>query len=527
MAISPQALEYAKKNPNDPLSQEILRRAKTTPQQSPFNSNFVEASKGFGKTVVSTLQNTGNLVLSPFKAGLNKLGVKTQETGFTQDELKLQNPAQEVGGVAAEIAMFLAPTGTINRAEKALGVTGRTLGAALGRGAVEGVTTGATVAAQRGQFDEESKRAALIAAAFPVGFTTASKILNATTGKVVGKTGEELLYKIIKPSVKDVKAGFDIKNIRKHDLGGSLPRMLHKTELALQTKGNLLKKELQGSDEFVDLAGAYERTLQRLTGKDKIETFGQNLGVKRALSGLKGELDEFGRGQVGLWEATQVKRAAGRKGAWVDRFPDPDANAVEEVYDTFYDELKKEIERLGTPAVKKLNKELSEIIPIERALVRRIPVAERQNMFSLTDHMGLIASAFDPRALAVIGASRLSGNGKFANWLIKVSEKAGREPRTAIGQRMVGSPTGTSPEASLGLAMKDVSKNPVSVAKKVDREDLKIIRDYLAKPQDIKAFELGEKMIDMIGIRNLEPKMQKRFLREVLDNLPTTKIKVK
>ena len=71
-----------------------------------------------------------------------------------------------------------------------------------------------------------------------------------------------------------------------------------------------------------------------------------------------------------------------------------------------------------------VNRALSEIIPVEQALIRRIPVAERNNVLSLPDTISFtIGSAIDPRAFGVTLFNRLLRSGKFANFLSQAGKK--------------------------------------------------------------------------------------------------------
>ena len=122
--------------------------------------------------------------------------------------------------------------------------------------------------------------------------------------------------------------------------------------------------------------------------------------------------------------------------------PDRDSQSLERVYSAFYTELKKEIERLGGPEVQKLNSQMSDIIPILNATVRRIPVADRNNVLSLTDNMGLYAAVFNPQALGLIGARYLTTSGKFANFLYNASNNYFKGAPSAIIKTGVSGQTG-------------------------------------------------------------------------------------
>ena len=75
----------------------------------------------------------------------------------------------------------------------------------------------------------------------------------------------------------------------------------------------------------------------------------------------------------------------------------------------------------------------------------------------------------------------------------------------------------------LGLSIQNVS--PEAIAKRIDGYDLSLIRNYLKKDSIASYTKMAPIMKDM-GIEKLEPKLQKRFLEEVMD-LSTKKLPVK
>jgi len=145
--------------------------------------------------------------------------------------------------------------------------------------------------------------------------------------------------------------------------------------------------------------------------------------------------------------AILIKRGAGTKGAWAFGQIDRDIAALEEVYTKFYLFLREEIIKSAGKQggeFASLSREISELIPIANAALRRLPVEQRNNIISLTDSVGLFAAIFDPRALALIGANALSRSGQFGAFLVKVGERARQRAQTspidrsAIGERVFG-----------------------------------------------------------------------------------------
>lgn len=65
----------------------------------------------------------------------------------------------------------------------------------------------------------------------------------------------------------------------------------------------------------------------------------------------------------------------------------------------------------------------------------------------------------------------------------------------------------------VGLSTRAIT--PESVAKKVDANDIKIIREYLTK-SDVNTFSKAQPMLEAMELTSMEPKLQRRFLEEVL-----------
>ena len=207
---------------------------------------------------------------------------------------------------------------------------------------------------------------------------------------------------------------------------------------------NDLTKQLQSkiirSKEVVDLNQVYKRTVNNLTG-GKARNFGNIGSIKRVSDNLASEIEEVStNGLVDVAEAQLVKQGAGTKGAWVYGSADPDASAVEKVYTAFYRELRKEIEQKASPGIREVNQQLSELIPIMNSVIRRIPVAERNNAFSLTDVLSLGFGALNPSAFALAAVNKLSKSGRVGAFLAEKGERLAKRkiPKTRIGERIFG-----------------------------------------------------------------------------------------
>ncbi|MFA5300664.1 MAG: hypothetical protein WC389_20950 [Lutibacter sp.] len=430
---------------SQPQTQAITPRQSVTQQQENKPSMGENFQRGFNelisptvgalKGVASTISGMSELGQRGLRAITPNFGNKEPEIAKIPDKLTTPtNTGEKIGFGMEQIAEFLIPGTTSSKIASATQKATTKLPSFLSKTlpmaskmATEAGLAASQTAMQKGQFDDSAKVNAIIAAAFP--------LVTKIGGKVLEGTGRKIQQSIIKPSISDIKDGFKVENIQKYNLGGSLNAMLTKTASKMNSLSNRLKNVLGASDEIVDLDDIYYQTMESLTSS-KAKNFGNNEGINRVLGNLAKEIDSVAPNmKANLDIATNIKRGAGTKGAWVFGSADPDASAVEKVYNTFYNKLKTAIEQKGGDEIKAINKELSDLIPIQNALLRRVPIAERNNLLSLTDNIGMFAAVFDPRALALIGAKKLSMSGNFANMLLKASEINKKIP--FLGKRFI------------------------------------------------------------------------------------------
>lgn len=383
-------------------------------------------STGFAKGELQTLQGLSKLGSS---VGNVLLPGQPMKPLFSDTEfLKPEGGYELAGNLTEKVAEFLIPGKTIHKTTESLaklasqGISHPVLNWLVSTGVKSGfgaLTTGFQTSMQReGEIDNAVKINALISAVIPP---------VASGFSVIGK---RMGFTIIKPNQADIR---DVKgdpakatktfteNIYKHDLGGSLRETAFKSEMKLQKLSRQLKALLKKDPQKFDLTDAYYDTYKKLYNAPK--TFGNTQAINSSLGRLANEIDNISGGEgVSLLTANQVKQGAGAKGAWVYGRIDPEAMADEIVYTKFYSKLRDKIDNVGSPIIQKINQTISEIIPIHNAVLRRIPVAERNNLLSLTTDIGMYASVFDPRALALVAADQMSKSGKFANFLVKAAD---------------------------------------------------------------------------------------------------------
>lgn len=165
--------------------------------------------------------------------------------------------------------------------------------------------------------------------------------------------------------------------------------------------------------------------------------FGRKAVRREINNALNDIIDKYGdeAGNLNLVDAQMIKRSAGKHGDWYENpFGGKSAdnsNIKSKVYNTIYDELKNDLEDKGPEGIKELNKQLSEMIPMERAASKQILVQSRKNPISFDDYVGGIASIASaaagnlaPAALAGVNMATKSPN--VAKGLYNIGQSAGK-----------------------------------------------------------------------------------------------------
>lgn len=481
-----QALEYAAKNPNSDFARQLADHIKSGSADNEAKSLGIDLTPikssnigttltlqpetglkgiatGIAKGEIATVkgladigekiasQTAGRVVNLVSGEGFKPTPVQDSFGNLVGSEQKVkeittpEGTAENIGFATEKIAEFLAPSSAISKAKgvttglvKGTGTLSKIAKTAIGSG-TEALATGAQSAIQEGEINDNVKTASLIASLFPV----AGQVLK-SSGSGVSKLGQKIQQSVIKPSIKDIEDGFKVDTINKFNLGGSLEQTLAKTNAKMNDLSSQLKDKLANSVIPVNLNNVYSTTEKRLL-ENKAGSFGNISSIQKVLNNLKNEITEVGgqNGLVDLVEANLIKRGAGTKGSWVFGNPDPDSKAVETVYNTFYNEIKKSIEQAaessGQGGIKEINKQLSELIPVNNAVLRRIPVESRNNAIGLTDLITITGSIFDPRALVLTGVNRLSRSGQVGNLLVKAGENIKNpEVKNSVINRLLG-----------------------------------------------------------------------------------------
>lgn len=257
------------------------------------------------------------------------------------------------------------------------------------------------------------------------------------TGNILEKAGKKIQETVIKPSKKDIQGGFRIDNVEKYDLGGNLQTSFEKTQQRLNEYTAQLKKLIdEGGDAQVVNLGKLVDDLDAKYQNKGLSGLGSQRETANTIESIKKELDSikpnWREENITLSDAIQAKRAVGSFTAFLHDPIKAGTSATEDVWNDFYMLLKNETERVAPPGLREVNKAISEIIPIQQAIIRRIPVADRNNVLGLADILGGVGMFANPASILLPLMNRLLKSGTFADILMKLGKKYAPLPRKQI-----------------------------------------------------------------------------------------------
>jgi hypothetical protein len=428
---------------------------------------FMEGDEDFGEFTKKTVGyglDIGSNVVGGFGAG------QVVKSGF-KGALK----AGILSGIktGASTGALVGAGKSLEENKDALNVLGDTLGGAVSGGATGGILGGATATAGK-----------VIRGVLQPGKTVAG------IGKGIKEAGESIQQRVIKPTQKDIKAGFKIENVSKYDVGGNLGdsfvRVKDQIKSNMEELNNIVSTIAPKKRYKFDL----ENYVDELESKYKtggVQLLGQGKKVLSEVENLKGELDlalgnNWRDNLSGFEDVLDIKRRAGLNAAFMHDITKSQPTPEEKVWTDFYMLLKDKLEKEAPPEFQAVNRRLSDLIPIEQALIRRIPIAERQNVLNVADIVSLSASAIDPRALTIGVLNRVLKSGTVANKLMQAGSKIeGAGAKLTPTDELIKS----IPKNQQGF-----TKNPFSspaVGKTADNPLIKEAKKYKSAEEFVKA----------------------------------------
>lgn len=396
---------------------------KTPPEAGSSSDAFgqgmtMDALKGVGAGVASTVFHGGDLIRRGL--GMERVINKPEVQAAMTAPPSLSGA---VGKAGEQIGEFFLPGGAIGRTAKALETGSKVANVGI-RALLEGASAAGITTAQTG-----SPSAGATSGAVTAGVTAGL----APAGKLLKPLGEKIEDVLVKAKAADYADGFKVSNIFKHGLGGTLEQTYNKTQSKIDDLVQRTKQAISASPAVSNINQVFAEARQRI-GSDPARSFGSNTALNAALDKL--ELDPFVQavkkagGDMNLAVMQKLKLAMGDMGAWLHdptgrTIADPDAKAMEQVANTLYDVFKKQIEQKAIGPVKAYNALLSELIPIRRAIIRRLPVEARNSMLHLSD---ITALSHGHVGLAIL--NRAMRSGRVANALVGASAAEGAAPLT-------------------------------------------------------------------------------------------------
>lgn len=419
-------------------------------------------------TGLGTLAGGGGWKMAASEAAKDLSKTESEEEGllgFAQDVLydPTSSPLLLGAGPAAKAAKGATVAAKAAKAAKAIKPFPK-LGGALTKTAAASAADAASSAAyqqaKEGEVDPlQTATQGALGAAMGGASSKLGTAVRGAAGKALRGTAIRNLDIALRPGQFGSKIGYDHNNIVKHDLARKTVR-----EIAEAAQGKLddlynkAKQIAMESGEVFDVEEIFDASKGKLTAKANPERYTDQIDFLDKLK--KDYVEAFGP-TVDAADAMKIRTKIGEGAAFVGRETggvkvDPDATWKEDVYNSVYEDLKNTLHgRLGGE-LKEINKAQSEIIPIKSVATRRIPTAESNQRFGLSDiGMGAIGAGLgaggailsgDESALgttakglalgaAVAGGRRMAGSPGTARMLYKASSRIAPELQDIIEQR--------------------------------------------------------------------------------------------
>lgn len=344
-------------------------------------------------------------------------GLFRKHGGDLDNALEGENFPQKAGKFGERVAEFASGDALAAKAIESVPLLSKL--PQLGKAVLGGAASGAAVTALEGGGKDD------VVTNFAIGGL--GPIVGAGIGKVAGALGKRIELTLIKATKADLEDGFKVDTVFKNKLGGSLESTAKKIDRRMeslldQQKAALTGGPLAGANAApttpteVDLNAVLKQAEADLTGEIAA---GRHVRFSDRIPAI---LDQYrarlrGVGQSGVVDvptANRVKTGVGDAGAWQFGRPDPDAAAEEVVANKLYSKLRAEIELNSAPELSKLNRQIQELIPVRRAIIRRMPVEARNRIVSLPEVIELAHGRFGLFLL-----DRALKSGKVANALVR------------------------------------------------------------------------------------------------------------
>lgn len=254
---------------------------------------------------------------------------------------------------------------------------------------------------------------------------------------LIERGAERIQQTVLRPRVGDWRSGFDIKNIEKYGVQGSVDEVLAKSQSQIDEAANQLRTLIeQGKDKgtrlnLYNVIDKAEAEIKKTGSPDLVSKIKPIMKEFRQWAKVESSREGVNRiGGVDLLQAQKFKQMMGGYGDWEsaadaskaliskdERFQSRAAKAV-------YDVLRKEIENAGPDGIKELNRKLSDLIPIRASAANRKIVSDRNDPISLKDMISSAAAiGSGPTGAGMLAATKFTTTGAGAKSLYWLSER--------------------------------------------------------------------------------------------------------
>jgi len=407
--------------------------APTSPIRRVIGNTAADFLSGVGGSALNSLKGVATLAERGSRMGMPGGPI---ETALESPQVKpyvadLPSTAGKIGRVVEQTAEFMLPGPAEAKLASNIGeVVPRGL-QTIAKAAASAGTTGAITTAQSGG----DARAAAVPAALAGGTT----IVGAVLSKPIAALGRKIQASTIRPRLSDKRDGFSWDTVKQLGLKGNLEQSLNQVDSKLNELRTARNNLIKPGSANVDLHEVFDQALADVSkeavslgygpmGKKAME---QITNMRADVADLLGAKTLQGL-PVDVSKAENLKEFLGTLGSWSYGRGDPDAKVTELVANTLYSKVRQGIEKsLGSqgPQVKALNAQMQKIIPVKNAMMARLPVEERNRLFSLTDIAAMLPAVAtgDARLLALEGLTRAQKSLRFGNWLNRgLPQGAGR-----------------------------------------------------------------------------------------------------
>jgi hypothetical protein len=262
-------------------------------------------------------------------------------------------------------------------------------------------------------------------------------------GRGLEAVGESQMRRVVKPLMRhERKATKPIEEtIFEYGLdkgkGGASPKAIYdRSSQELNRLGAQLKAQIrQGKDQgarvntdaiisqtIADFKAAKGETPEFYSMAPDLEDIAKDFKDRARQANAKGF------GDLDLLQAQNFKQYLGHEGAWqhIAKAKGIPVTAKETARSQFaedlYHRLNDAIDEASPSGVRDINRQISELIPVNQTTGWRQVVEGRQNNISLNDVIGMTATAINPKVWPVLVLNRMSKSGTVASKIYRIGE---------------------------------------------------------------------------------------------------------